>query len=149
MRSVRGLLVVAGTFLAIAVLAPWASANSLHPFHLKKECSEFAGTVPSFCTITSANVPAIPSGTKVFYLGPVLGNPTTDPNFISSNAIITDGNGNTASGYCILLASAAGMCAFREGTGMLTGFHASVNVTIDSNGIWHWDGTYLFDRNGH
>ena len=116
MRSVRGLLVVAGTFLAIAVLAPWASANSLHPFHLKKECSEFAGSVPSFCTITSANVPAIPSGTKVSP-GTVLGNPTTDPNFISSNAIITDGNGNTASGYCTPWRARPGCARFERELG--------------------------------
>jgi hypothetical protein len=92
---------------------------------------------------------AIPSGAKVFYLGPVLGDVTTEPNFLSSNALITDGHGNTASGYCIVLASNLGMCAFREGTGNLTAFHASLNVTVDASGIWHWDGTYLFDRDSN
>jgi hypothetical protein len=143
--------VVAGTILAVAALAPLVSASSaFRPFHLTKECSEFAGSVPSFCTVTSANVAAIPAGSKVFYLGPELGDATTDPNFMSANALITDGHGNTASGYCIVLASNVGMCAFREGTGTLTGFHASANVTVDPTGIWHWDGTYLLDRHaGH
>lgn len=82
-------------------------------------------------------MPAIPPGTKVIYFGPVLGDGTTDPNFLSSNVVISDGHGNTTSGYCVVLANNVGMCAFREGTGTLTGFHMSAKVTVDAIGIWH------------
>ena len=30
------------------------------------------------------------------------------------------------------------------GTGAFAKFHASANVTVDSHGVWHWDGTYSF-----
>jgi hypothetical protein len=100
MRSLRSALVVTGTIAAPAVLAPWVSADpTLQPFHLTTECSDFAGRIPSFCTVTSANVAAISARAKVFYLGPVLG----------------DAGNNF------------GMCAFREGTGRLTGFYPSAN----------------------
>lgn len=146
MRLARTLLVATGTILGLTVLVPWASADpGFRPFHLKKECSEFTGSIPSFCTVTSANVPAIPPGAKVIYFGPVLGDGSTNPNFLSSNAVITDGHGNTTSGYCIVLANNVGTCAFREGAGTLTGFRMSAKVTVDANGIWRWDGTYLLD----
>jgi hypothetical protein len=147
MRLVRGLYAIAGTFLLLAVLVPSASAGTtLLPLHITKECSEFTGDVPSFCTITGSNLAAIPVGTKVFYFGPVL----TDPNFMSSVTVIRAGHGNRARGYCSLIVTDPGVdehgiCNFWKGTGTLAGFHASVDYMIDSSGVLHWDGTYHFD----
>jgi hypothetical protein len=143
MRTVRKLLAVAGTILLLAVLVGPASAGStLQPLHITKDCSGFTGDIPSICTITGSSLEAIPVGTKVFYLGPVL----TDPNFMSSKVVVKAGDGNRAHGYCMVkFPSLVGICTFWKGTGTLSGFHASVDVTVDSTGLWHWDGTYLFD----
>lgn len=143
MRAVRSCLAVASTILLLAVLVGSASAgNALQPLHITKECSQFTGEVPSFCTITSSNLPAIPVGIKVLYWGPVL----TDPNFVSSRAVLRAGHGNKAFGYCQTIADPYhGTCTFWRGIGALSGFHASVDVTVDSDGLFHWDGAYLFD----
>jgi hypothetical protein len=143
MSRVRKLLAVAGTLVAMAVVVPTASAGTaLQPLHITKECSEFAGTTPSFCTITGSDLGAIPSGTKVMYWGPVL----TDPNFMSSRAVLRAGHGNRAFGYCQTIADPYhGTCTFWRGTGTLDGFHASVDVTYVSGADFVWDGTYRFD----
>ena len=56
MRSVRSLLVVTGTMLALAILTPSrpAAADGPVTIVIDKECSEFTGNVPSFCTITGS-----------------------------------------------------------------------------------------------
>ena len=98
-------------------------------------------TTPSFCTITGSNLDAIPVGTKVMYWGPVL----TDPNFMSSRAVLRAGHGNRAFGYCQTIADPYhGTCTFWKGTGDLSGFHASVDVTYVSGADFDWDGTYAF-----
>ena len=38
-----------------------------------------------------------------------------------------------------------GICAFYAGSGTLAGFMAIAQVSVDSAGIWHWDGSYLLD----
>jgi hypothetical protein len=143
MRVVRRLFAVAGTIVLLTVFAGSASAGTaLQPLHITKDCSQFTGNIPSFCTITGSNVGAIPVGIKVFYNGPVL----TDPNFMSSDVVIKAGHGNRAHGYCMVkFPSFVGICTFWKGTGTLAGFHASVDVTVDSTGLWHWDGTYVFE----
>ncbi len=143
MSRVRTLLAVAGTIVAIAAIIPTASAGTtLQPFHITKECSEFTGDTPSFCTITASDLAAIPVGTKVMYWGPVL----TDPNFMSSRAVLRAGHGNRAFGYCQTIADPYhGTCTFWRGTGALDGFRASVDVTYDSGAVFDWNGTYVFD----
>jgi len=143
MRSVHKLLAVAGTVVALAAVIPTASAGTaLQPLHITKECSEFTGETPSFCTITGSDLAAIPVGTKVMYWGPVL----TDPNFMSSAAVLRAGRGNRAFGYCQTIADPYhGTCTFWKGTGTLKGFHASVDVTYVSGADFAWDGTYVFD----
>lgn len=143
MRTVRRLLAVAGSIVLLAVFVPGASAGTtLQPLHITKECSQFTGDIPSFCTITGSNLAAIPVGTKVMYWGPVL----SDPNFLSSRAILRAGHGNRAFGYCQTISTPYhGTCVFWKGIGTLSGFHASVDVTLDADGVLHWDGTYLFD----
>ncbi len=143
MRSARKLLAVIGAIVALAAFVPSASAGAtLTPLHITKECSEFTGETPSFCTITSSDLAAIPKGTKVMYWGPVL----TDPNFMSSRAVLRAGRGNSAFGYCQTIADPYhGTCTFWRGTGTLKGFHASVDVTYVSGADFDWDGTYLFE----
>jgi hypothetical protein len=136
---------VAGILFAVSVLGPSAMAGAtLTPLHITKECSEFTGDVPSFCTVTGSDFAAIPVGSKIFYFGPVI----ADPNFLSSRVVIRAGQGNKARGYCSVIyldppTDTHGVCTFWKGTGALHGFHASVDYSIDSSGVLHWDGTYL------
>jgi hypothetical protein len=128
---------------AVVVLAPAASAApAMETLKISKECSQYSGETPSFCTITESNLAAIPSGTRIFYYGPVISSPL----FTSSTAVIAVGNGDSAIGYCVVYDTATpplGTCAFHAGSGTLAGFQAVVKVTVDDKQIWHWDGGYL------
>jgi len=143
MRSVRSLLAVATTILAFGVVAQAASAaDKMKPLNISKECSQYTGGTPSFCTIKESNLDLIPAGTKIFYYGPV----TSSPLFTSSTAVLAVGPGNTAVGYCVVYDTASppvGTCAFHAGSGTLSGFQAILKVTVDDKQVWHWDGGYL------
>ena len=126
----------------VALLQPASAADAMKALKLSKECSQYTGDTPSFCTITESNLAAIPAGTKILYYGPV----TKSPLFTSSSAIIAVGNGDSAFGYCVVYDTATpplGTCAFSAGSGTLAGFQAIVKVTVDDKQIWHWDGGYL------
>ena len=147
MRCVRLLALVGGAFLALVALAPAAlAASPTFPIHLVKDCSTFTGTTPSYCVVSSSEFRAIPVGSKVWYLGPIL----QDTLFLSSNVLLDTGHGSTATGYCINQARpdgdprSTGMCSFWEGTGDLAGFHAVVDVSIDASQEFHWDGVYYY-----
>lgn len=119
-----------------------SAAPEMQPLKISKECSQYTGETPSFCTITESNLAAIPAGTKILYYGPVTGSPY----FGSSTAVIAVGNGDSALGYCVTYDTASppvGTCAFHAGSGTLAGFQAVVKVTVDDKQIWHWDGGYL------
>ncbi|MBL0370938.1 hypothetical protein JJB09_02755 [Rhizobium sp. KVB221] len=136
----RLLILSAGTILALASVA--FAAPAMQPLKISKECSQYTGDTPSFCTITESNLAAIPSGTKILYYGPVTGSPY----FGSSTAVIAVANGDSALGYCVTYDTASppfGTCAFHAGSGTLAGFQAIVKVTVDDKQIWHWDGGYL------
>ena len=140
MRSLRSLFGVALVALALTLAVPTASASTPHTLKITKECSEYTGTVPSFCTITASNVAAIPVGTKVLYYGPIIASSI----IMSSTAILDDGHGNKATGYCqVDNVSGVGMCAFWKGVGKLAGFHALVNVTCGPV-ICDWTGRYYY-----
>jgi hypothetical protein len=132
-------LVSAGALLGLAAPA-FAAGPTLQPLTLSKECSQYSGGVPSFCTVLESNLAALPKGTKMLYYGPV----TNNPNFSTNNVVLDDGAGSTAAGNCIVNfgAGPAGMCAFYAGSGKLAGFQAVVKVTVDDKSIWHWDGGY-------
>jgi hypothetical protein len=136
-------IVSAGAILGAAMIAsPGASADAMKPLTISKECSQYSGDVPSFCSIVQSNLDAIPAGTKIFYYGPVVSNPL----FVSSTAVIAVGNGDSAVGYCVTYDSATppvGTCAFHAGSGTLAGFQAIVKVTVDDKQVWHWDGGYV------
>jgi hypothetical protein len=132
MRSVR-ILILIGTIVALAVLAPLASASIAKPFHVVKDC---AGPT---CVITSSSYKRIPAGTVINYTGNADG---------SLTAVITVAHG-TATGRCVLDPifgdpSSPGTCVFASGTGSLNQFHLS--VAVDKVGLvtWTWDGTYTF-----
>jgi len=138
-----------GVGLSAATAAPTtapASAPATVPvdpnatqIHLVKDCSEFTGEYPSFCTISSSDYGPIPVGAKVNYLGPLL----TNPHFLSSNVVLDDAGGTTATGFCNFDARPSeqrGLCTFWDGTGALDGFTAIFVVTIDETGQWHLDG---------
>src|SRR5215207_8194149 len=127
----------ATAFLGIAMSGPVDAAGpTLKPLKVAKECSQFSGSVPSFCTITESSLSALPAGTKVLYYGPV----TNNLDFSSNNVVLDDGAGNTAAGNCIVDfgGGPAGLCAFYAGSGSLAGFEAIVKVTVDAAGLWHW-----------
>lgn len=105
-----------------------------------KECSEYQGRAGDFCTITSSNIEEIEAGAKVIYAEAAAeGNLDTD-------VVLDAGSGNTAKGHVVLdLAASKGTVTFSGGTGMFVGFEAHADVTEDSDGLWHWGGTYSFD----
>lgn len=117
----RLFILSAGTILALAQTAFAApAAPETQPLKIAKECSQFTGDTPSFCTITESNLEAIPAGTKILYYGPVVANPL----FSSSTAVIAVGNGDSAVGYCVVYDTAKpplGTCAFHAGSGTLAG----------------------------
>ena len=117
-----------------------ADAPKMEKLTLSKECSQYSGNTPSFCSILESNLPALKAGTKVLYYGPVANNPA----FSSNNVVLDDGAGNTAMGNCIVDFGAGpkGICAFYAGSGTLSGFSAIVEVTVDAKQVWHWDGSY-------
>lgn len=136
----RLFILLAGAILALTSVA--SAAPATQPLKISKECSQYTGDTPSFCTITELNVATMPAGTKIFYYGPVTGSPL----FTSSTAVIAVGNGDSAVGYCVVYDTASpplGTCAFHAGSGTLAGFQAIVTVTVDDKQIWHWDGGYL------
>ena len=129
MRSIRSLLVVAATIIALAAIVPSASAVSLKPFHLEKVCDS-----PIHCVITTSSFKAIPSGTEINYTV------RTDGNL---NAVFNVPNGS-ATGVCGP-ATLPTFCTFNEGTGGLTQFHLQVVVSPNADfSVWFWDGTYWF-----
>ena len=136
----RLLILSAGAMLALTSVA--SAESAMQPLKISKECSQYTGETPSFCTITESSLAAIPVGTKILYYGPV----TSSPLFGSSTAVIAVGNGDSAVGYCVVYNTASpplGTCAFHAGSGTLAGFQAIVKVTVDDKQIWHWDGGYL------
>jgi hypothetical protein len=105
-----------------------------------KECSEYKGLAGGFCTITSSNLEEIAAGSKVVY-AEAAGDGSLD-----TDVVLDAGSGNTAAGHVVLdLAAEKGVATFSGGTGRFTGFEAHADVSTDSDGLWHWEGTYSFD----
>jgi hypothetical protein len=134
-RMLALVLVVA----AAAIVATAGSAGSTKrgaPLHVTKECSEYNGTVGSFCTITSSNIRAITPGMKVVYLA------APGDGVLDSDIALGSGHG-TALGHVVLdVSTASGRVRFSVGTGRFRGFRADAVVSVDASGVWHWDGTY-------
>lgn len=131
------------TMLSIVAFSqPASAAEEMKLLKISKECSQYTGDTPSFCSITESSLEAIPAGTKIFYYGPV----TKSLLFTSSSAVIAVGPGDSAIGYCVVYDTASppsGTCAFSAGSGKLAGFQAILKVSVDDKQIWHWDGGYM------
>jgi hypothetical protein len=132
MRSVRSLILVA-TIVAVAALAPVASASIAKPFHATKDCAGLT------CVITSSSYKRIPAGTVINYTMNADG---------SLTSVISVGHG-TATGRCVLAPifgdpSSPGTCVFASGTGSMNQFHLNVAVDTVDFVTWTWDGTYTF-----
>jgi hypothetical protein len=122
---------------AIATTTGLATAASKSgELHVTKECSEYDGTIGSFCTITSSNVPAIRPGMRVVYLAaPANG-------VLDADIVLTAKGLSVASGHVVLdLATATGSVSLSGPAGKRT-FSAEAVVSVDAAGVWHWDGTY-------
>jgi hypothetical protein len=139
-RSIRSLIMVAATILAISACTAAPSAAVHKAFHLDKTCDPDVG-----CKIVSSDIDLIPVGTVVKYSQ--IGDGSTN----QSNATFTVENGS-ASGFCDFNHDGkplAAQCTFLSGTGVLKGFHLVADVTLsgpasDPASVWHWDGTYWF-----
>lgn len=147
-KSVLGL--AAGATLLAALVFSVSAASSqnqaLHgtkPLHATKDCSGFTGLVGAYCTVRSSNVKALKVGSKIFYVQ-VAGKTALD-----SDTVIYVKRGSVATGHCFLRhATGTGLCTMSDGTGTLAGFRFRVRVKADASvpGLFHWDGTYSFNR---
>ena len=140
MRSKRISLLAGVAMLALTVLAPSVMASPRGgALHMTKECSEYTGGAGSFCTFTSSSIKAIEPGARIVY-AEAAGATTLD-----TDVAIVAGPGNVAAGHCALdFMARPGRCTVSGGTGKFTHFHASVAVSVDLTGLWHWEGTYSF-----
>ena len=134
MRSVRSLLVVAATVLAFSALAPSVSAASPKAFHLDKTC-----TSNVLCTISSSNFKPLTGGTDVTYTWDA-----TRPWLAYPTIVVRNGSTTGVCDWDQPGPTVLAKCTFDSGTGRLTEFHLAVDVTVDANNVWHWDGWYWF-----
>jgi hypothetical protein len=147
-KSVLGL--VAGVVLLVVLGFSASAASSRNQallgtkaFHATKDCSGFTGLVGAYCTIRSTNVKALKVGSKIFYFQ------VASKTALNSDTVIYVERGSVATGHCLLhFATGVGLCTISDGTGTLAGFHLRVRVTADASTpeLWHWDGTYSFNR---
>jgi hypothetical protein len=143
-RSIRSLVVIAATVLAISACTAAPSAAAHKAFHLDKTCVAIGGGGAIACTIVSSDLDAIPAGTLISYTD------VGDGSTRQKNATFTAGNGS-ASGFCDFNHDGkplAAQCTFLSGTGALKGFHLVADVTVTGgnspDAVWHWAGTYWF-----
>jgi hypothetical protein len=135
------LLVVLG-FSDSAASSTSRGLQGMQPFHATKDCSGFTGLVGAYCTIRSSNVKALKVGSKIFYVQ------EANKTALDSDTIIYVKRGTVATGHCFLSSAGPGLCTMSDGTGTLAGFRFRVRVTADASvpGLFHWDGTYSFNR---
>ena len=108
--------------------------------HVTKECSEYKGAAGDHCTIKSSNIGEITDGSRVVYAS------AAADGSLDSDIVLESGPGSTADGHVNLdLGAGTGSITFTGGTGTLAGFKASLKVSADATGLWHWDGTYSLD----
>jgi len=134
MRSVRRLLVVAATVVALTILVPGASAASPKAFHLEKTCS-----TDVLCTVQVSDFKAIPPLTDITYV------PGASAGLMNPTIVVRNGSTTGVCDWNQPAGPVLAICRFGTGTGRLTQFHLVVNVTTNpTTGVWYWDGTYWF-----
>jgi hypothetical protein len=136
MHSIRRLLAVMITIVALMALAPVASAGSQQEFHLDKTCSDDPSEPLGYiCTVTHSDFKWIPAGTDIRYLSQA-------GNVVQASIEIR--NGRTY-GACTWSSDVDAVCVFATGTGRLTQLNLEVVVTANADqSIWYWDGAYSF-----
>jgi hypothetical protein len=145
-KSILGLAIAVALLATLGVYVTAASSQNqaaVKAFHGTKDCSGFTGLVGAYCTIRSSNVRALKVGSKIFYVQEA---GTTG---LDSDTIIYVKQGRVATGHCVLRsATGTGLCTISGGTGTLAGFRLRVRVRASSSvpKLWHWDGTYSFNR---
>lgn len=147
-KSVLGLATAVALLAALGFSVTAASSQNQAPrvtkaFHATKDCSGFTGLVGAYCTIRSSNVKALKVGSKIFYVQ------EAGKTALDSDTVIYVKRGSVATGHCLLrFATGVGLCTISDGTGTLAGFRLRVRVTASSSipKLWHWDGTYSFNR---
>jgi len=137
MPSLKRLLAVMGTIVALTALAPVASAGSPTDFHLDKTCAEDPSEpLGFFCTVQHSDFKWIPPGTEIHY--------DVGPADNAQTATIEIANGSST-GVCTWSSDVDAICVFDAGTGRLAQFKLEVVVTASADqSIWYWDGTYAF-----
>lgn len=147
-KSVLGLATGVALLAALGFSVSAASSQNQAPpgtkaFRATKDCSGFTGLVGAYCTIRSSNVKALKVGSKIFYVQ------EAGRTGVDSDIVIYVKRGSVATGHCFLRhATGVGLCTMSDGTGTLAGFRLRVRVTADESipGLFHWDGTYSFNR---
>ena len=136
MHSIRRLLVVMGTIVALMALTPVTSAGSHQNFHLDKTCADDSSEpLGYFCTVQHSDFKWIPAGTDVRYLSQA-------GDVVQASIEIRNGSTN---GACTWRSDVDAICVFSAGTGRLTQFNLEVVVTANADqSVWYWDGTYWF-----
>ena len=148
MKRIVGLILViamAGAFAVASQARTGASASRERALHVTKECGQYSGEPGGYCTILTSNLRAIAPDSKVFYFEAPAGGR------LDSDLALYVSPGNVANGHVTLSLTnpPTGVIRFRGGTGDFRGFRARADVTVDAEGIWHWDGTYRFRGRGH
>jgi len=135
MPSLKRLLAVMGTIVALTALAPVASAASPKDFYLDKTCAEDPSEpLGFFCTVEHSDFKWIPAGTEIHY--------AAGPADNVQIATIAIANGSTT-GVCTWSSDVDAICVFSAGTGRLTQFKLDVVVTASADqSVWYWIGTY-------
>jgi len=138
MHSIKKILAVLGTIVALMALVPVASAGSDHDFHLDKTCAEdLSEPLGYICTVEHSDFKWIPAGTDIRYLSQ-----SEDGSVVQARIEIRNGS---TDGACSWSSDRDAVCVFANGTGRLTQFNLEVVVTAsDDLSIWYWDGTYSF-----
>lgn len=145
-KSVLGLATAVALLAALGFSVPAASSQNqagTKAFRATKDCSGFTGLVGAYCTIRSSNVKALKVGSKIFYVQ------AARKTALDSDIVIYVKRGSVATGHCLLrFATGVGLCTISDGTGTLAGLNLRVRVTASSSipKLWHWDGTYSFNR---
>ena len=136
MNSIKRLLAVMGTIVALLALAPVVSAGSQKSFHLDKTCAEdLSEPLGYICTVVHSDFKWIPAGTDIRYLSQV-------DNVVQASIEIRNGS---TEGACTWSSDVDAICVFSAGTGRLSQFNLEVVVTATADqSIWYWDGTYWF-----
>jgi hypothetical protein len=150
-------LLVFGAALAVAASLcaadVWAPANagqapvatsphsSSGKLHVTKNCKDYAGLADQHCLITSSNVKAIRTDSRVVYLQAAVGTS------LDSDIILVVGPGSYALGHVkVDLSTGVGTLRLSGGSGPFRSFHARADVSPLGGADFAWDGSYHVSR---